>query len=107
MTNAPEWVDPPDPNAPEPEPPRVNERQLLIEMFSAALASMRQAHTICATALHNLGEMGEPIKNTSARLTKVSEWITTTQDHFNYDIASGQGVKTKAERAKAENHELS
>ena len=107
MTNAPEWVDPPDPNAPPPAPPRVSERQLNIEMFSAAMASMRQAHTIAATALHALGEMGEAISHTSSRLTKVSEWITNTLDYFDYEIVKGEVTKTKAERVKAENHELS
>lgn len=107
MSDAPEWVDPPDPNAPAPEPPRIDERQITIKSVSAAIQAAQAALSLVESQLITLDEMGCAVSRSKTRAAKSHEAVNDLKAHFDYDVVQGNTAPTKDQRVRAERYELS
>jgi len=103
MSDAPEWVDEPE----NPEPPRVDERQITIESVSAAIQAAATALAIVQRQLIRLDEMGCPVGRSKTRAAKSVEAVTDLAAHFDYDVVKAKTAGTKEQQVRAERYELS
>lgn len=104
MSDAPEWVDPTEPEE-APRPP--TEREMLIATVKASNEALVSTINVIKHALLRLDEIGAPVSRSRSRANKLDETRVDWWAHFDYDVIKGNTKGTKDQQARAERHELS
>lgn len=103
MSDAPEWVDEPE----NPEPARIDERQITIDSVSAAIDAALTALSIAQRQLIRLDEIGCAVSRSKTRASKSVEVVTDLKAHFVYDVVEARTKPSKDQQVRAERYELS